>query len=34
MSASEVIWWSYTAFLVAAALFMVFFVVKVRQPRR
>lgn len=31
MYVTDVIWWSYTAFLAAAALFIVYFALKVRQ---
>jgi ABC-type multidrug transport system permease subunit len=31
MYITEVIWWIYTIFLVAAALFMLYFALKVRQ---
>lgn len=31
MYITDVIWWAYTAFLVAVAAFMVFFALKVRQ---
>jgi ABC-type multidrug transport system permease subunit len=31
MYVTDVIWWSYTLFIVASALFMVWFTLKVRQ---
>jgi len=31
MYATDIIWWSYTAFMVAVALFMLYFAQKVRQ---
>ncbi len=31
MYATDVVWWAYTAFLVAAALFMLFFAAKIAK---
>lgn len=31
MYATEIIWWSYTLFMVVIALFLIYFVLKVRQ---
>lgn len=33
MYATDVIWWGYTAFVVAAAVFMLFFAWKVREKK-